>query len=91
MRKFDRLVGIALLLTASSIAGLAQQQQAAPPVSRGVALEVTYFKGRILAYQRIGQWTWYELFQRPDDWKAREGELPVAAVRISPRSEDGVV
>ncbi|HKP69365.1 MAG TPA: hypothetical protein VJV05_08775 [Pyrinomonadaceae bacterium] len=91
MRKFDRLVGIALLLSVSSIAGLAQQQQAAAPVSKGVALEVTYFKGRILAYQRIGQWTWYELFQRPDDWKVREGELPVAAVRISPRYEDGVV
>ena len=87
--KFERFVGIAVLLGAASIAGFAQN--AAPPVSRGVALEVTYFKGRILAYQRIGEGTWYELFQRPEDWKPREGELPVAAVRISPRYEDGVV
>lgn len=88
--KFERLVCIAVLLLVGSVAGLAQQQTTAP-VSRGVALEVTYFKGRILAYQRIGEWTWYELFQRPEDWKAREGELPVAAVRIGPRYEDGVV
>lgn len=90
MKTFGRLVCIAVLLSAASIAGLAQQQAAAP-VSRGVALEVTYFKGRILAYQRIGEWTWYELFQRPEDWKTREGELPVAAVRIGPRYDDGVV
>jgi hypothetical protein len=56
-----------------------------------MALEVTFFKGKILAYQRIGEWTWYEWFQRPADWQPRPGEVPVAAVKISTRLDDGSI
>ena len=55
--------------------------------ARGYALEVTYFKGRPFAYQRIGQWSWYALFQRVPGWRPAGGELPVEAVKITPRAD----
>jgi hypothetical protein len=80
----------ALLLAIVCGSGLAQQPSAAV-APRGVVLEVTYFKGRPFAYQRIGEWSWYELFQRPAGWAARDGELPVAAVKIYTRTENEAV
>lgn len=59
--------------------------------ARGYALEVTYFKGRPFAYQRIGQWAWYALFQRVSGWKPAAGDVPVEAVKITPRAEEGSV
>lgn len=57
----------------------------------GYALEVTYVKGRPFAYQRIGQWAWYALFARVEGWKPAPGEMPVDAVKITPRVEEGLV
>lgn len=59
--------------------------------SSGYALEVTYFKGRPFAYQRIGQWSWYALFQRVQGWKPAAGDGPVEAVKITPRVDEGSI
>ena len=89
--KFPHLFFVALMLSVLSSIAFAQQSAVAPPAPRGAALEVTYFKGRILAYQRIGEFTLYGAFQRPADWKPRPGEVPVDAVKISTRLEEGGV
>lgn len=78
-----------LLFFVSSPFSFGQAPQTSP--SRDQVLEVTYYKGRPFAYQRVGEWTWYELFPRASDWKPRAGELPVAAVKLYVRDEAGTV
>jgi hypothetical protein len=85
------IVAVAILIAVSCVAAAAQQAAAVAPAPRGMALEVMFFKGKILSYQRIGEWTWYEWLDRPADWKPKAGEVPVAAVRIATRHEDGVI
>ncbi|MEO8574348.1 MAG: hypothetical protein ABI481_10295 [Pyrinomonadaceae bacterium] len=89
--KFARLIGIVALLAAACVSAFPQQSPSATPASKGIVLEVMFFKGKILSYQRIGEWTWYEWLDRPADWKPRPGEVPVAAVKIATRVEDGVI
>jgi hypothetical protein len=89
--KFPHLFSFTLMLSVLSSIAFAQQSAVAPPVPKEVALEVTYFKGRILAYQRIGESTLYGAFQRPADWKPRPGEVPADAVNISTRLENGII
>ncbi len=84
-------MAIGLLLAALFISASAQQSTVTPPAAKAMALEVTFFKGKILAYQQLGNWTWYEWFQRPADWQPRPGEVPVAAVKISTRVDDGLI
>ena len=87
--KFRSSLIAALLIAIVAITTQAQNNVAPPP--RGVALEVMYAKGAILAYQRIGEWTWYEGFRRLSDWKPRQGEVPVAAVRIATRLDGDII
>src|SRR5688500_8132917 len=90
--KIERLLATAaLLLVAFSVSAPGQQAAATPPSPKGMVVEVTYFKGRGLAYQRVGEWSWYEMFQRPANWKPRAGEVAVAAVKVTPRLEDGII
>jgi hypothetical protein len=63
----------------------------APAQTPGCALEVTYFKGRPFAYQKLNNWSWYALFQRVPGWRGAAGETPVEAVKIVPRTEQGSV
>ena len=54
-------------------------------------LEIMYFKGRPLAYQRIESWAWYSLFERIPDWKPT-AETPLArAVKFYSSLGDGAV
>lgn len=63
----------------------------APAASRGHAIEITYFKGRPFAYQRVGEWTWYGAFALTPDWKLKMGEPVVQAVKLYSRDEAGSV
>lgn len=90
MKQRSRLLSLPFLIcfSAASLFAQAVQQNGVP---RAYAVEVTYYKGRPFAYQRVGEWTWYELFPRIADWKPRAGELPVAAVKLYVREEAGGV
>jgi len=89
--KLYQLVVLAFMLGTLTFSTVAQQPAVNAPATRGIALEVMYAKGAILAYQRIGEWTWYEGFRRQAEWKPGPGVVPVAAVRIATRLEDGIV
>lgn len=88
--QFVFLLAVLIGFAALSSPILSQPPAEVAPAGRDMVLEVTYFKGRTFSYQRPGEWTWYEMFQRPADWKPRAGEVPVAAVKLTPRLEDGV-
>jgi len=64
------------------------QQQS---LSRAYVVEVTYFKDRPFAYQRIGGWTWYGAFQLVPGYKSTSEVLPVQAVKLYTREDAGVV
>ena len=83
MKKRLLIVAVSLFILGSPVIALAQ----AP----GYALEVTFYKGRPFAYQKLSQWSWYALFQRIPGWKGVAGETPVEAVKIAPRTEQGSV
>ena len=101
MKAFDFkcALAVALVLAALSIGVSSQQPSGAAPqhsavslqAPSGMVLEVMYVKGRILAYQRIGEWTWYGFFERVTAGKSRPGELHVDAVKIATRLENGVI
>jgi hypothetical protein len=80
-----RLLIAAISLFISGLPAIAQAQ------ARDYALEVAYFKGRPFAYQKMGQWAWYALFQRVQGWTPSAGSVQVEAVKITPRTEDGAV
>lgn len=84
------VVALAIVLATLNFA-VAQQSAETPPAGRGLVLEVTYFKGRPMTYQRPGEWTWYEMFQTPTGWKPRAGETPVAAVKLAVKLDAGVI
>jgi hypothetical protein len=81
------LVVLCMAITATSFA----QSTVSPEAADSYVVEITYFKGRPLAYQKIGGWAWYALFDRVADWKPKARELPVDAVQLSTRDEAGVV
>jgi hypothetical protein len=88
MKKIKSLLTLLSLIFCSCIFLFGQANQKEPAIlSRDYVVEITYYKGRQLAYQRIGEGAWYDLFPRIADWKPHTNELPVAAVRISPREE----
>ena len=95
--KFGRVVIFTMAFASFSVVGFTQQTAAtqkstsATLAQRGVVLEVMYAKGSILAYQRVGEWTWYEGFRRITDWRPRPGEVPVAAVKITAKEQDGFI
>ena len=88
-----------IILTASMLASLqlfapdiaAQQENRSTPT--GVALEVTYFKGKPPTYQTVpgidskANGSWYALFRRVPSWQLPAGELPVQAVNVTSRLE----
>ena len=79
------------LLFGTITANTFSQSNVQPDVANSFVVEVTYFKGRPLAYQKVGSWAWYALFPRVADWKPGPRELPVDAVKVSSRSEAGIV
>jgi hypothetical protein len=83
MKKRLLIAAVSLLILGSPVIALAQ--------TPGYALEVTYFKGRPFAYQKLSNWSWYALFQRVPGWRGVVGETPVEAVKIAPRTEQGSV
>jgi hypothetical protein len=83
MKKRLLIVAVSLFIWGSPVIAHAQ--------TPGYALEVTYFKGRPFAYQKLSQWSWYALFQRIPGWKGAAGEAPVETVKIAPRTEQGLV
>ena len=92
--KFPHLFSAAFaLLILSSIAFAQQQTNAAPtPLTpRALVVEVMYYKGRPLAYQVLDSWTWYGAFQMKAGWKPAANEIPLRAVKITLRQDNGVV
>jgi hypothetical protein len=92
----ERIVMLAIVLASFCLPGLnqtpvTQHSSNATQNPRGVVLEVMYAKGSVLAYQRIGEWTWYEGFKRVPEWKLRPGEVAVAAVKIMVRQQDDFI
>jgi hypothetical protein len=83
MKKRLLIVAVSLFILGSPVIAAAQ--------TPGYALEVTYFKGRPFAYQKLSNWSWYALFQRVPGWRGAAGEMPVEAVKIVPRTEQGSV
>jgi len=79
------------LLFGTITANTFSQSTVQPDAANSFVVEVTYFKGRPLAYQKVGSWAWYALFPRVADWKPGPRELPVDAVKVSSRSEAGIV
>ena len=65
----------------------------ARPAPTGLALEVTYLKGREPAYDVVHpngpapRGAWYGLFGRLPDWRPAEGSLPTRAVNVVSRLE----
>ena len=63
----------------------------------GLALEITFFKGRPPAYIEIAEsaanakWAWYSLFERTPNFQSPAGALPVRAVKFVPFLEKDVV
>lgn len=90
MKQSGIAIWIFVLVFTTAGWAFAQSDQRAT-AAQNYAVEVTYYKGRQLAYLRIGQGAWYGLFQRIDEWKLKTGELPINAVRILTRDEGGVV
>src|SRR6185369_5592612 len=80
-----------LVIFGCASAHRAQENIQQQSLSRAYVVEVTYFKDRPFAYQRIGGWTWYGAFQLVAGYKSAAGVLPVEAVKLYTREEEGVV
>jgi hypothetical protein len=87
---------IALILCFGNVFVFAQTaEQTVTP--NGLALEVTFFKGKPPDYMSISdsaakpRWAWYSLFKRIPDFQVSVGKLPVRAVKFVPYLEDGAV
>lgn len=74
-----------------------QQQQQTPPVPTGLALEVTYDKAKAPTYASVPgpdaklSGAWYAAFDRVASWQPPASFLPVQAVNVLSRLEDGLV
>ena len=86
-----RLYPIVLVYLVFGVSIAFGQAKLASPITGNYVLEVTYIKGRQLAYQRIGGWTWYEGLGRINGYKAAADARPVEAVKLYTREEDGTV
>jgi hypothetical protein len=86
-----RLYPIYLVYLVLGVSFAFGQAKLASPITGNYVLEVTYIKGRQLAYQRIGGWTWYEGLGRINGFKAAADARPVEAVKLYTREEDGTV
>jgi len=91
MEKRKLLLPILLLILGCISTVRAQENSPVQSLSRSYVVEVTYFKDRPFAYQRIGGWTWYGAFQLVAGYKSAAGVLPVEAVKLYTREEEGVV
>lgn len=90
---------LALLIAALSAAtqhpfgAVALAQAPARPAPTGLALEVTYLKGRPPSYHVVPppgpskRGTWHALFGRVPGWRPPEGSLPTRAVNVVSRPE----
>ena len=87
---------ILLILCFGNILGLAQTSKE-KPTPTGLALEITFFKGRPPAYLSISEslatakWAWYASFRQLPDFQTSAERLPVQAVKFIPYLKDGVV
>jgi hypothetical protein len=90
MKRLHFIILTAILFLLSSAPMAFSQPQSAPT---GLALEVTYFKGRPPAYQTVlaadlkSRGDWYALFGHVASWQPPAGFLPVQAVNILPHVE----
>jgi hypothetical protein len=89
---------IAALLAAPQLpcAAVAFAQSPARPAPTGLALEVTYLKGRPPSYKVVPSGPeprggWHALFGRVPGWRPPEGSLPTQAVNVVSRPEDDQV
>lgn len=87
------LIFIGLFLAnAFNFAGFAQKNS-----SGGLALEITFYKGKPPAFQTIAEssasakWAWYSLFERTPDFQPSAGTLTVRAVKFVPYLEKDAV
>ena len=91
-RKLSSVFFALILSNAFVIAGFAQKDS-----SGGLALEVTFFKGRPPAHIEIAEsaakakWAWYSLFERTANFKPADDALPVLAVKFVPFLEKDTV
>lgn len=87
---------IVLLLCFGNILNPAQTAKE-KPAPTGLALEITFIKGRPPAYLTVGgslataQWAWYAAFERLPDFQSSAERLPVQAVKFIPFIEDNVI
>ena len=92
--KLPQLFSIAfafLVLSSIAFGQLSTNSPPTPLTPKAPVVEVMYYRGRPLSYQAVDSWTWYGAFQRSPGWKASGNELPIQAVKITLRREDGVV
>ena len=88
MKRIKLLLFVSVFLTFSLTPAFSQENKS-PSLSDNFVLEVMSAKGRPLAYQRIGGWTWYDGFMRAPGFEAPAGVRPVEAVKIYTREESG--
>lgn len=90
MKKITLLLSVLAFLLALLTTAFSQENRASS-ITDNFALEVMSAKGRPLAYQRIGGWTWYDGFLRAPGFAPPAGVRPVEAVKIYTREESGTV
>jgi len=84
-----------LILILGNLFGLPGFAQKSSP--SGLALEITFFKGRPPAHQSVAasaaeaKWAWYSLFNRLTNFQSSADRLPVRAVKFVPYLEKDVV
>jgi hypothetical protein len=78
-------------LNPSGDATPSQQRRQTVSADAGLALEVTYYRGRPPTYQQVIGSSSYSLFRRVRSWTPPSGSFPVRAVSIRPRLEGDAV
>jgi len=93
MNKKMLLLFVGLFL--ANVFGFASFAQKTSP--GGLALEITFYKGKPPAFQTISEssanakWAWYSLFERTPHFQLAAGALPVRAVKFVPYLEKDLV
>src|SRR6187549_1353204 len=82
------LTAFATLLLGMQISISAQTAQSEQPAN-GYVVEVMSCKCQPFTYLKIGQWIWYGSFDKVADWKPKQGELPLRAVKLYGYSTEG--
>lgn len=83
---------LSVLLLVSGISTFGQtpaKPVQAPDLASDYVLEVMYYKGSRLAYQRLNNFTIYGAFQMVEGWKPKPGEVRVEGVKIFPLQQPG--